>query len=477
MYLKGQTVCSIINGLDHQSDKLLAVHNPADGSLLAEVTQAGLVEADHALESAQSCFLELKSTTAQARSNTLYRWYQLILEKRSQLAEIITLEQGKPLKESLAEVTYAAGYVRWYAQQAERAYGTVIPANSQAHQLLTVKQGVGVVLGVTPWNFPLAMITRKVAPAYAAGCSFILKPSELTPISAIEVAKLALEAGMESGAFQVLVNAKPEQLVKHLTSKKEIRKLTFTGSTQVGKLLYAQCIDTMKHISLELGGNAPFIVFESADLDAAVDGLMAAKFRNAGQTCIAANRIFVHQAIRDKFLEKLKSRVSALIVSSGLEENYDIGPLITELAKDKAAQLIEDALSKGAYATYPAKVRDGSIMSPVILENVTSQMAIYHSEIFAPVVSIIEFSSESNVIDMANEVDAGLAAYFYSQDVKQIARVSQELDFAMIGINEGGISNPAAPFGGMKESGLGREGGVEGIEEYLETKYICQRTL
>ncbi|AOT07122.1 NAD-dependent succinate-semialdehyde dehydrogenase [Pseudoalteromonas luteoviolacea] len=477
MFKKGQTLHSIIDGASHSSCDLLPVYNPADGCLLANVTQINIDDADSAVEVASKCFEQLKTTTAQARSTVLYRWYQLIMDNQSRLAELVTLEQGKPIQESNAEVVYAAGYVRWFAQQAERAYGMVIPPHTPNHQITSNKQGVGIVLGITPWNFPLAMITRKVAPAYAAGCSFILKPSELTPISAIELAKLALQAGMERGAFQVLVSDKPQALVEHLNNKPAIRKLTFTGSTRVGKLLYAQCADTMKRASLELGGNAPFIVFESANIESAIDGLMIAKFRNAGQTCIAANRVFVHRDIRAKFVAQLIRRVESLKVGAGLGADFDIGPLINETAKLKAKQLVVDAIERGAkYITQGSDVQqEGPFMSPIILGSVTPDMNIYHHEIFAPVVTLIDFDSEFQVMAMANELHAGLAAYFYSTCQKQIARMSKGLDFAMIGINEGAISNPAAPFGGMKESGLGREGGAEGIEEYLETKYFCQR--
>ncbi|MDK1288925.1 NAD-dependent succinate-semialdehyde dehydrogenase [Pseudoalteromonas sp. B95] len=476
MFKKGQTAYSLINGTDHDSHELLSVRNPADDSLLANVTQVNTVEADFAVEVASECFEQLKKSTAQARSNILYKWYQLIMDNQSRLAELVTLEQGKPIQESKAEVVYAAGYVRWFAQQAERVCGTVIPAHTPNHQITTHKQGVGVVLGITPWNFPLAMVTRKVAPAYAAGCSFILKPSELTPLSAIELAKLALQAGMEQGAFQVLVSDNPQALIRHLNSKKIIRKLTFTGSTQVGKLLYAQCVETMKRASLELGGNAPFIVFDSANIESAIDGLMIAKFRNAGQTCIAANRVFVHRDIKAEFLEQLIRRVDSLKVGNGLIAGSDIGPLINQAAKTKACELVEDAIAAGANCIVQniEELQTGAFMSPVILDMVVPDMKIFQSEIFAPVVSIIEFDSELQVTSLANAVDAGLAAYVYSASMKQVSRVSNALNFGMVGINEGAISNPAAPFGGMKESGLGREGGIEGIDEYLETRYFCQ---
>ncbi|KZN28719.1 hypothetical protein N480_08110 [Pseudoalteromonas luteoviolacea S2607] len=475
MSKKIKTAHSIINGQPYESTTMLEVQNPADESLIAKVSEVDTRAAENALNYANACFIELKETTAQARGDILYRWYELILQNKVRLAELVTQEQGKPLKEALAEVAYAAGYVKWFAQEAERAYGSMIPAHTAFHQISTVKQGVGVVVGITPWNFPLAMITRKVAPAYAAGCSFILKPSELTPLSAIELAKLALDAGFESAAFQVLVTSKPQDLVKQLNSHPTVRKLTFTGSTAVGKLLLEQTAQSVMRTSLELGGNAPFIVFESANLEAALEGLMIAKFRNAGQTCIAANRVLLHRNIKHQFIEMLKTRLSALTIGNGNSDDVDLGPLINSAAKQKALNLVLNAGQQGANVVYQGDSMQGNYMSPVILENVEQTMAIYCAEIFAPVVSVIEFETEEQAIQLANEVEVGLAAYIYSTNSEQLHRASLALDFAMIGLNEGAISNPAAPFGGMKQSGLGREGGAQGIDEYLEVKYLCQR--
>jgi len=462
-----------MNGRALSSTDTVEVFNPADNSLIAVVTEADERATEQALHYAEQCFNVLKGTAAKSRADILFRWYQLIMDNQARLAELVTLEQGKPTKESLAEVVYAAGYVKWFAQEAERAYGAVIPAHTPNHQITTVQQGVGVVVGITPWNFPLAMITRKVAPAYAAGCSFILKPSELTPLSAIELAKLALKAGFEEGAFQVLVTSKPHTLVAQLHSHPAVRKLTFTGSTAVGKLLLEHTARSVMRTSLELGGNAPFIVFGSADLEAALEGLMSAKFRNAGQTCIAANRIFLHSSIKAQFMNMLKARVQGLTIDG--THTADLGPLINEGAKQKALGWVSEAVNDGAVIAYQGSAMKGNFMSPVILENVRSDMVIYNAEVFAPVVSVIEFDEEEQVVAMANDVEAGLAAYMYSTDIAQLHRVSMELDFAMIGLNEGAISNPAAPFGGMKESGLGREGGMEGLHEYLEVKYLCQR--
>ncbi|KZX01055.1 succinate-semialdehyde dehydrogenase [Pseudoalteromonas luteoviolacea] len=475
MSKKIKTAYSIINGQPYEGTAMLEVQNPVDESLVARVSEVDTHAAEDALNCANNCFIELKGTTAQARGGVLYRWYELILQNKTRLAELVTQEQGKPLKEALAEVAYAAGYVKWFAQEAERAYGSVIPAHTTFHQIRSIKQGVGVVVGITPWNFPLAMITRKVAPAYAAGCSFILKPSELTPLSAIELAKLALDAGFEPGAFQVLVVSKPQDLVKQLNSHPAVCKLTFTGSTAVGKLLLEQTAQSVMRTSLELGGNAPFIVFEDANLEAALEGLMIAKFRNAGQTCIAANRVFLHRAIKHQFIEMLKTRLAALTIGNGSNDDVDLGPLINSVAKQKALNLVLDASQHGASVVYQGDSMQGNYMSPVILENVDQSMAIYNTEIFAPIVSVIEFETEEQAIQLANQVEVGLAAYIYSTNSERSHRVSMGLDFAMIGLNEGAISNPAAPFGGMKQSGLGREGGAQGIDEYLEVKYLCQR--
>ncbi|WP_046003653.1 NAD-dependent succinate-semialdehyde dehydrogenase [Pseudoalteromonas rubra] len=468
---------SWVNGSPWQSQRQLTVHNPTNEEPIATVSIADNEAAAQALNAAQTCFDTLKQRPAQQRAEVLMRWYQLILDNEAVLAELMTKEQGKPLREAKAEVKYAAGFVQWFAEEARRAYGEVIPSHSSSHQLTTIKQPVGVVLGITPWNFPLAMITRKVAPAYAAGCPFILKPSEETPLSAIALVKLALQAGFEDGAFQVLVTDDAEALVAPLLASPVVRKLTFTGSTLVGKKLLAHSADTVKRASMELGGNAPFIVFSSADVEEAVAGLMVAKFRNGGQTCVAANRVFVHQDRQEAFTDALIEAVDKLVVGDGLESDTDIGPLINAKAKDKAQHLIEDALAQGAQRVYQGAAGAGHFMAPTILLDVTEKMDIYHQEIFAPVVSMIVFDDEQGVIRQANAVHEGLAAYFYSQDVSQIHRVAMALEYGMVGINEGAISNPVAPFGGVKQSGLGREGAKEGLQEFLETKYLCQKFL
>ncbi|CAM4042494.1 NAD-dependent succinate-semialdehyde dehydrogenase [Pseudoalteromonas byunsanensis] len=466
---------SLIAGEPYHTEQHFSVLNPATGEQLAYVSEVDEQGTALALRAATETFNTLKTTSAKQRSEVLWRWYELMMENKPLLARLLTQEQGKPLKEAMGEVDYAAGYIQWYAEQAKRSYGEVIPANDTQHQLSAIKQGVGVVLGITPWNFPLAMITRKVAPAYAAGCSFILKPSEQTPLSALALAQLALQAGMQKGAFQVLLTSDSAGLIKPLCQNTNIRKLTFTGSTQIGRILLEQCASTIKRTSMELGGNAPFIIFKSANLDDAVAGLMAAKFRNAGQTCVAANRILLQQGVEAELLPRLIKAVDKLVVGDGLEEGVDIGPLITLEAKDKAQKLIDDAIEKGAEVIYQGKQQSGLFMAPVILTGVTSKMKIANQEIFAPVVSIMSFSDESEAIELANSVEEGLAAYFYSQEVSQIHRVSLSLDYGMIGINEGMVSNPVAPFGGIKQSGMGKEGGHQGLDEYLTVKYLCQK--
>ena len=401
------------------------------------------------------------------------RWYELVIKHKQTLATLMTKEQGKPLKESLGEIDYGAGFIKWFAEQAKRSYGDVIPATDNQHRLTSYKQPIGVVAGITPWNFPVAMVTRKVAPAYAAGCSFILKPSEHTPLCAIALAYLADQAGFVKGAFNVLVSQNAKDVGKMLTDSEVVRKFTFTGSTGVGKQLLSQCADTIKKTSMELGGNAPFIIFDNADINDAIDGLMAAKFRNSGQACVAANRIFIQRSIMDKVLNKLTSKVAGLKVANGFEDEVDIGPLIYPEAKQKVQQLINDALSKGASLIGEQRDLGGSFQNPVIVNNVTPEMNIYHQEVFGPVLSIIPFDDEAEVLALSNDVPYGLAAYFYSQNIKQIYRVSEALEFGMVGVNEGVISNPVAPFGGVKQSGLGREGGHQGLDEYLEEKYVC----
>ena len=464
---------SFINGEFYSTDKHFSVDDPATQQSIIMVSDVDDIGVHKAINTAHDAFIKLKSTNATARSNVLMRWYDLVMKNKQLLAELMTKEQGKPLKEALGEVDYGAAFIKWYAEQAKRSYGDVIPATDNNHRLTSFKQPVGVVAGITPWNFPIAMVTRKVAPAYAAGCSFVLKPSEHTPLCALALAYLADQAGFEKGAFNVLLSEDAPRVGKILTESTIVRKFTFTGSTGVGKQLLTQCASTIKRTSMELGGNAPFIIFDNADLDEAVTGLMGAKFRNGGQTCVAANRIFVQRSILDQVVDKLAKKVAALKVGNGFDENTDIGPLIYPKAKQKVQELVADAKAKGAIQINDDVEFGGNYQTPLILTGVTSKMDIYHQEVFGPVVSIIAFDDEAEVLAMANDVPYGLAAYFYSQNIKQIYRVSEALEYGMVGINEGLISNPVAPFGGVKQSGLGREGGHQGLDEYLEEKYVC----
>jgi len=466
---------SFFNGEFYKTDTRFSVDDPATEKSIVEVSDIDEQGVNNAIAAAKGAFVKLKATNATQRSETLMRWYELVIQYKQTLAELMTKEQGKPLKESLGEVEYGAGFIKWFAEQAKRSYGDVIPPTDNQHRLTSFKQPIGVVAGITPWNFPIAMVTRKVAPAYAAGCSFVLKPSEHTPLCALALAYLADQAGFEKGAFNVLVSENAKMVGELLTESECVRKFTFTGSTGVGKQLLSQCASTIKRTSMELGGNAPFIIFENADLDEAVTGLMGAKFRNAGQTCVAANRIFVQRNVLDEVVKKLNEKVTSLKVASGFADDCDIGPLIYAKAKQKVQDLLSDAKQKGATQINDVKELGGNFQAPVILTGVTPEMDIYHQEVFGPVVSIIAFDEEAEVLALANDVPYGLAAYFYSQNIKQIYRVSEALEYGMVGINEGLISNPVAPFGGVKQSGLGREGGHQGLDEYLEEKYVCMK--
>lgn len=470
---------SIIANQTYRSAKIFAVIDPATDELVTHVSSVDNQGILLALESAQSAFEQLKVMPTQARSELLMRWYQLVVDNTDALAEIMTLEQGKPLAEARGEVAYGAEFIRWFAEEAKRSYGQVIPSNNQHQRLSTIKQPVGVVLGITPWNFPIAMITRKVAPAIAAGCSFILKPSELTPLSALSLAHLAIEAGFPSGALNVVLTQDAPSVVEQLLNDRRVKKVTFTGSTQVGKVLLQQAAASVKRVSMELGGNAPFIVFESAAISKAISGLMASKFRNAGQTCVATNRVLVAKSIYTEFLKQLLSEVAKLRVGSGFEPSNHIGPLISKAAKQRLISTVEQALNEGACFVFgqaefeQAKQRADNFFPVVVLGNITPNMAIYHQELFGPVVLLSTFESEDHALAMANETDYGLAAYFYTENINQMQRVSEGLDFGMVGINEGLISNPIAPFGGVKHSGIGREGGQMGLDEYLQVKYQC----
>ncbi|MFC4655539.1 NAD-dependent succinate-semialdehyde dehydrogenase [Rheinheimera marina] len=453
-----------------------AVHNPADGSLVALVAQVDSSQVQQAIHAADQAFALWRETPAAQRAALLRRWQALMLQHQQDLAILLTLEQGKSLQEATAEIAYGASYVSWFADEALRMNGAVLPALQSSQQILVLKEPVGVVSAITPWNFPNAMILRKAAAALAAGCSFIVKPSELTPLSALALAELAQRAGLPSGVFQVLVGTQAAMIGQHLTSDERIAKFSFTGSTAVGKLLLAQCASTVKKVSMELGGNAPFIVFDDADLDAAVKGLMAAKFRNSGQTCVCVNRVLVHSAVYESFLAKLVKATAALVLAPGLDPNCQLGPLINQAAVDKVHRLLDDALEQGAELLLGGTI-DADLgplfFQPTILADVTPDMAVSQQEIFGPVLALTVFDTEQEAIELANNSPTGLAGYFYSQSVARVFRVAKALQLGMVGVNEGLISNAAAPFGGVKESGLGREGSVYGLDDYCELKYLC----
>ncbi|MCS6930298.1 MAG: NAD-dependent succinate-semialdehyde dehydrogenase [Saprospiraceae bacterium] len=455
------------------SGRTFPVYNPATGEVLAEVADCGPVETNEAIAAAEAAFPSWRTKTAAQRANLLWRWYELILEHVEDLALLMTLEQGKPLAEARGEVRYGASFVEWFAEEARRAYGEIIPPHSSRMRLLVFKEPIGVVAAITPWNFPHAMITRKVAPALAAGCTVVVKPSEETPLSALALAELAERAGFPPGVFNVVTGLDADAIGRALTESPAVRKLSFTGSTAVGKLLMRRCADTVKKISLELGGNAPFIVFDDADVDAAVEGAIASKFRNTGQTCICANRIFVQNAVYEAFVAKFTEQVRQQKMGSGLEPGVTVGPLINQRAIEKVERLLSDALEKGARVLIGGVRRTGTFFEPTVVCNVRPGMNLLTEEIFGPIAPIIAFDSEEEVIRMANDTIYGLAAYFYGRDVGRIFRVAEALEYGMIGVNTGILGTAVAPFGGMKQSGIGREGSHYGLEEFLEIKYVC----
>ncbi|MGD8111140.1 NAD-dependent succinate-semialdehyde dehydrogenase [Vibrio sp. TRT 17S01] len=462
-----------VDGLWIDSDNLAKteVRNPFDGKLLGHVPNLTCAQVEQAIVGAEKAFGLWKQTLAAEKSHVLQRWYQLIMENADDLAMILTCEQGKPLKEALGEIHYAASFVQWYAEEAKRVYGEIIPSHVGGAKVMVNKEPVGVVAAITPWNFPAAMITRKCAPAFAAGCAVVLKPAPDTPFTALALAELAHQAGLPAGLLQVVTGDAP-RIGERLARDKRIRKLSFTGSTRVGKLLMAQCADNIKKLSLELGGNAPFIVFDDADLTAAVDGLLVAKFRNAGQTCVCANRIYVHDAVYDKFTNLLVDKLRKMKIGNGLEQS-DLGPLINQAAVNKVQSHIEDALQKGAQlSSGEAHFSEGLLVAPIVLTEVSDEMLCTAEETFGPLAPLYRFHDEEEVIERANQTEVGLASYVYTQDLARAFRMSEALESGMVGVNQGLISTASAPFGGVKESGLGREGGRAGIEEYLEQKYV-----
>lgn len=459
---------------DASDGSTIAVHNPATQQIIASVPHLGETETNRAIDAAKVGFQQWSRLTSHERANYLTRFYELIIEHAQDLAWILTSEQGKPLKEAIGEIRYAASFVQWFAEQGKRVQGEVLSSPLSGKRMLVLRQPIGVCAAITPWNFPAAMITRKVAPALAAGCSMIVKPSELTPLTALALAELSKRAGIPAGVLQV-VTGDPNQIGRSLTQSDVVRKLSFTGSTQVGRILAAQCAGTIKRLSLELGGHAPFIVFEDADLDAAVEGAIASKYRNSGQTCICTNRFFVHEEVCKQFTEKLVLASKKLQVGLGWESNTDLGPLINVRAIEKVLRHVNDAVEKGAGLLCGGRVHSlgGTFFQPTVLGDVTPEMLIFKEETFGPVSAVMAFSNEQQVIQQANATEYGLAAYIYSRDIAKVWRVAEALEYGMVGVNTGSISTEVAPFGGVKQSGLGREGSQLGIDEYLNVKYVC----
>ncbi|UQA50140.1 MULTISPECIES: NAD-dependent succinate-semialdehyde dehydrogenase [Vibrio] len=469
--IESETLRVLFESLSSQDG--IAVINPATEQEMIRLKPSSLDELDVQIEVCKSAQVEWAKLSAKARSASLKKWFQLLVEHTEDIANIITLEQGKPLTESRGEVTYGASFVEWFAEEAKRTYGEVIPAPAVDRRLSTIKQPVGVCTAITPWNFPIAMITRKAAPALAAGCGMIIKPSELTPLTALAVVELAHRAGIPKALLSTVVSEQAAEFGLVLSTDPRIKKISFTGSTRVGKILMKQASDTVKAASMELGGNAPFIVFEDADLEAAANGLIASKFRNAGQTCVCTNRLYVHQSVKEAFLTKLLDKVASLAVGNGLEENTTLGPVITMASKHRLEAVVDQAVQEGATILNQPQKLTGRFMEPVILDDVGQGMAIVQQELFGPVLPVISFDDDEQVLSMANDTEYGLACYFYTDSLKRIIRFSEGLEYGMVGINEGIISTEVAPFGGIKESGIGREGAKQGIDEYLETKYIC----
>ena len=451
----------------------LAVVNPATGALIATVRDYAASEVSAIIDAADAARPAWAALTAKARAAVLRRWHALIMERQEDLAAIVTAECGKPLAEARGEVAYGASFIEWFAEEAKRAYGETVPTFAEGKRVLTIKQPVGTCAAITPWNFPIAMITRKVGPALAAGCSIVVKPAEATPLSALALETLAREAGVPADLFRVTPSNNPAAIGTLFCRHPKVRKLSFTGSTRVGKILMAQAAENVTRLSLELGGNAPFIVFDDADLDAAADGLMASKFRNAGQTCVCANRILVQGGVYDAFLAKVRAKVSALVVGDGAAPGTTVGPLINAAAVDKVEALVADALAGGATALMGGQRSDAGpgFYQPTVLTGVHGDMAIATSEIFGPVVPVIRFADEDEAVRLANDTPYGLAAYFYARDLGRVWRVMEALEYGMVGVNDGILSTEVAPFGGIKQSGLGREGSRHGLDEYLELKY------
>ena len=482
LHLKDMTLLKnkgLIGGqwVDAESGKRFAVTDPASGATVVEVADMGRAETKRAIDAAAAALPGWRGKTAKERSAILRRWNDLLIAHADDLAMLMTTEQGKPLAEARGEVLYGASFVEWYAEEGKRAYGDWIPTVSNDRRLLTIKQPIGVCAAITPWNFPLAMITRKVAPGLAVGCSFVIKPAEATPLTALAAVFLAEQAGMPAGVLNVVVGGgdKSPEIGLEMCTNPTVRKVSFTGSTEVGRILLRQSADTVKKLSLELGGNAPFLVFDDADIDAAVEGAIASKFRNAGQTCVCANRIYVQDGVYDEFARKFAARVGQMKVGAGVEPDVLIGPLIEPAAVEKVERHVTDAVSQGAKVLLGGKrhERGGLFFEPTVLTEVTRAMVVSREETFGPLAPLIRFSTEQEAIELANDSEFGLAGYFYSRDLGRVIRVAEAMECGLVGVNAGVIANEAVPFGGVKQSGLGREGSRYGMDDYLEIKYVC----
>ncbi|MBP2314879.1 NAD-dependent succinate-semialdehyde dehydrogenase [Azospirillum soli] len=466
-----------VNGAwrDAFSGKSFTVTNPATGEEIAKVADLGAEETRQAINAADAALPAWRAKTAKERAAILRRWFELIMAAQEDLAVLMTLEQGKPLTEARGEVAYGASFIEWFAEEGKRVYGDVIPTFAGNKRIVVLKEPIGVVAAITPWNFPNAMITRKVAPALAAGCTVVVKPAEDTPLSALALAVLAERAGVPAGVLNIVTGSDPVAIGGELTGNPIVRKLSFTGSTEVGKILMRQSADTVKKVSLELGGNAPFIVFDDADLDEAVKGALASKYRNSGQTCVCANRLLVQAGVYDAFAAKLVEAVKQIRVGNGMETGVTQGPMINAQAIDKVEELMGDAVAKGAKVALGGNrhALGGTFFEPTILTGVTTEMRVAREEIFGPVAPLFKFETEAEAIRMANDTEFGLAAYFYSRDIARVWRVAEQLEYGMVAINEGILSTEVAPFGGIKQSGIGREGSKYGMDDFLEIKYLC----
>ncbi len=470
-YINGQWV-------DSESGAIFEVTNPANGAVIGTVPKLGAAETNNAIDAAEVAFQSWRKSTAKQRSLCLKKLAELMLANADDLAKLMTMEQGKPLAESRAEVGYAASFFEWFAEEGKRIYGDVIPHQLPDRRIVVIKEPIGVCAAVTPWNFPAAMITRKAGPALAAGCTIVIKPASSTPYSALALCELAERAGIPAGVINVVTGSSSE-IGGALTASDKVRKLSFTGSTAIGKILMKQCADTVKKVSLELGGNAPFIVFDDADIDAAVTGAIQSKYRNAGQTCVCANRILVQDSVYDEFAEKFAAAVTQMKVGDGLENGTEIGPLIDVAAVEKVEAHIEDAVAKGAQVAVGGSrhTLGGTFFEPTVIKHVEVNMDVANEETFGPLAPLFQFGSEAEAVEMANATEFGLAAYFYSRDIGRVWRMSEALEYGIVGVNTGIISTEVAPFGGMKESGVGREGSKYGIDDYVEIKYLCMAGL